>query len=149
MNVVYFAKEVPATPVWLGNGTKIQFDTVDGITGYTLSGDSGVISQLNQVIRKGIGGVRYASEEEYLEFLELKKNSENRKRQWREEINPNGGYAPDIARSRGAAAAENQPGRVRPSRISLKDAKEAQGVRRETKPLDEPVEEFKPRTSKK
>lgn len=89
METYAFAKEVPSTPIFLPNGKKLTFDTVDGQTGYTITADPGLAGQLFQMIQNGIGGVRQASLEEYEDFVKKKPGSETpQKRQWREEITP-------------------------------------------------------------
>lgn len=88
MTTVFFKKELPATPIWLSNGRKITFDTIDGRTGYTLSADPNIIAQLDGCIARGIGGVSRATPEEYEAFAGLKKNSTPQRKSWRDELTP-------------------------------------------------------------
>lgn len=110
MDISYFKKEVPQTPVYLQNGAKLVFDTADGITGFTLSADPGIIAQLQRCVSKGIGGVQPASQDEYGEFLKKKAILPHGQppREWREEIRPTQ-YAPQPDATRPAAAVVSPP----------------------------------------
>lgn len=89
VEVTYYAKEVPSTPIHLSNGRKVIFDSLDGITGYTLTADPGIIAQLDNCIRSRIGGVRRATKEEYEEFSKKKLPvGKLPPKQWREELTP-------------------------------------------------------------
>lgn len=143
MTIYYFAKEIPQTPVYLSSGNKLTFDTADGNTGYVMTADPGMASQLNMLIQKGVGGIRVATAEEYEAFIELKKNYA-RKKQWREELRPGGDYAPDSV-GRGAAAVE-EPRRATEASISNPKPPEVRGEKVETP--DKQVD-FKPNTRRK
>lgn len=84
----FWKKEIPQTPVYLSSGRKVTFDTVDGVTGYTITADPAVTAELNACVARGIGGVSSASKEEYDAFLSLKKNGTTRPKSWREELGP-------------------------------------------------------------
>lgn len=114
MEVVAFAKEVPSTPIHLANGRKIIFDSLDGIVGYTISADPGIISQLDNCIRNGIGGVKRVPMSEFEEFSKKKLPSgANKPKPWREELT-----AQNVGRPGVIAVAEAKPtiesGRVAP-----------------------------------
>lgn len=88
MEVVAYCKEVPSTPIHLANGRKIIFDSTDGITGFTLSADPGIIAQLDACERNGIGGVKRIPIEAYQEWVKKKSQSPPFKKPNREELTP-------------------------------------------------------------
>lgn len=138
MEVVAFAKEVPSTPIHLANGRKVIFDSTDGVTGYTISADPGIITQLDNCIRNGIGGVRRATIQEYEEFSKKKlPTGLNRPKQWREELSPS-----NINTAGVLAAAAVRPtieaGPVAPAPAPAAPVAAA-----------EPQKPFKPRTAKR
>ena len=69
----YFRKSVPATPVWISNGSKVVFSTNDKKTGYYATDNPFIIGQLELAQRENRGGVVSISAEQYdAEFIKKK-----------------------------------------------------------------------------
>lgn len=137
MDVQFFSKEIPQTPIFLSNGSRLVFDTADGITGYTLTADPGVIAQLERCIRDGVGGVSRCTAEDYQAFVQKKMILPHgqQPRQWREEVRPNQ-YAP-------------QPDGVGRAVAAKATATAAPPAPLKAAPVPEPAAEFKPKVARK
>lgn len=103
METFFFKKLVPATPVYLSNGKKLTFDTVDGQVGYTMTADPALAHQLFAFMHKGIGDISVASAEEYEDFIKKKEPNAPLKRPWREELTPREVTFPGSERSQNVA----------------------------------------------
>lgn len=136
METFFFKKSVPATPVYLSNGKKLTFDTVDGQVGYTMTADPALAHQLFSFMQKGIGDISTASADEYEEFIKKKEPNVRPKRPWREELTPREVTFPGSERSQNVA--------------EVVKAKAPQ-MNATAQPVAPPVDQvpFKPRTSKK
>lgn len=139
MELAYFKKEVPSTPIHLANGRKVIFDSLDGLVGYTMSADPGIISQLDNCIRSGIGGVSRVSKEAYESFAKKKPNlGLNLQRTWREELGAN-----ELSRPGAVAVA---PAAARPVLDAAKIQAPAAPVPAKAAEAQQP---FKPRSVKR
>jgi hypothetical protein len=132
MEVRYYRKSVPQTPIYLQSGHKLRFDTSDGVTGYTLTQDPILIAQLEGFISRHIGGLGRATREEYEAFVKTKKvNGPDPHTLWREEWSP-GQYARD-------------PGAARPA-VAGKPAARGDQVQPSQPAPEAPAAPFKPKT---
>ncbi len=137
MELIAFAKAVPQTPIILSNGRRVVFDSLDGQVGYTISADPGIISQLDNCIRNGIGDVRRIPMSEFEAFASKKKQpGSNHPKIWREELGAN-----ELSRPGAVAVAEARP--------TFDPQPAPAPVKAVAPPAAEPQVPFKPRTVKR
>ena len=93
MNNRYYKQVDPTTPLYLSNGQKLIFPTVDNEWGYIATKDKFLINEINTAINKGVGGVMVSTKDEYSDYLKKKSQGIEPQKKWRDEIK--GGYAMD------------------------------------------------------
>ena len=93
MNKRYYKQVDPATPLYLSNGQKLIFPTVDNEYGYLATTDKFLISEINTAINKFVGGVMVSTKEEYNDYLKKKSLGMEPEKKWRDEIK--GDYSTD------------------------------------------------------
>jgi hypothetical protein len=92
----YFRKEIPRTPIYLPNGDKLVFESLDGVFGYHKTDRPDEIQALETLIAQHRGGVYPITQEEYDRDFGKKKQGSTPSvpaSQWREEWG--GGFAQD------------------------------------------------------
>ena len=93
MNKRYYKQVNPSTPLYLSNGQKLIFPTVDNEYGYIATTDKFLINEINTAINKFIGGVMVSTKEEYNDYLKKKSLGIQPEEKWRDEIR--GEYSTD------------------------------------------------------
>ena len=68
----YYKQAGPDTPLYLSNGQKLVFPTIDGEYGYIVTNDKFLIGEINTAINQFKGGVSICTKDEYKGYL--KKN---------------------------------------------------------------------------
>lgn len=81
----FFKKEIPKTPIYLPNGSKIQFEPRDTAIGFFKTDQDATIAALEKLQAEHRGGVFKITEAEY-EAGKKKAGSTALKPAWREEI---------------------------------------------------------------
>tara|TARA_Y100001963_G_scaffold42905_1_gene60138 strand:+ start:15295 stop:15762 length:468 start_codon:yes stop_codon:yes gene_type:complete len=89
----YYKQAGPDTPLYLSNGQRLVFPSVDGEYGYIATNDKFLIGEINTAINQFKGGVSVCTKDEYKDFIKKKSSGVRPERKWREEIK--GGYATD------------------------------------------------------
>lgn len=125
--MVYFAKSVPATPIYLSTGQKVNFPTVDGITGYYRTENEFLIAEFKSCIAGHRGGLRVIDAREYAEFEKKTQNSTPLRQPWREEFKGRA-VAPDTI-TRGVDAAVAADPAPKPQVVELFEEPKAQAAR--------------------
>jgi len=86
MNKRYYKQVDPTTPLYLSNGQKLIFPTVDNEYGYIATTDKFLINEINTAINKFVGGVMVSTKEEYNDYLKKKSLGIQPEKKWRDEI---------------------------------------------------------------
>lgn len=107
MNKRYYKQVNPATPLYLSNGQKLIFPTVDNEYGYIATTDKFLINEINTAINKFLGGVMVSTKEEYNDYLKKKSLGIQPEKKWRDEIR--GEYSTD------SSLPPQQPKNVQPA----------------------------------
>ena len=107
MNKRYYKQVNPATPLYLSNGQKLIFPTVDNEYGYIATTDKFLINEINTAINKFLGGVMVSTKEEYNDYLKKKSLGIRPEKKWRDEIR--GEYSAD------SSLPPQQPKNVQPA----------------------------------
>jgi hypothetical protein len=83
----FFKKLVPQTEVTCANGSRVRFETNDGLTGYFQTDNPYLHSEFEKCMTEQRYGISEINEEEYkVEYLEKKTPPEAHKGSWREEM---------------------------------------------------------------
>ena len=107
MNKRYYKQVNPATPLYLSNGQKLIFPTLDNEYGYIATTDKFLINEINTAINKFLGGVMVSTKEEYNDYLKKKSLGIQPEKKWRDEIR--GEYSTD------SSLPPQQPKNVQPA----------------------------------
>ena len=107
MNKRYYKQVNPTTPLYLSNGQKLIFPTVDNEYGYIATTDKFLINEINTAINKFLGGVMVSTKEEYNDYLKKKSLGIQPEKMWRDEIR--GEYSTD------SSLPPQQPKNVQPA----------------------------------
>ena len=107
MNKRYYKQVNPTTPLYLSNGQKLIFPTVDNEYGYIATTDKFLINEINTAINKFLGGVMVSTKEEYNDYLKKKSLGIQPEKKWRDEIR--GEYSTD------SSLPPQQPKNVQPA----------------------------------
>ena len=107
MNKRYYKQVNPTTPLYLSNGQKLIFPTVDNEYGYIATTDKFLINDINTAINKFLGGVMVSTKEEYNDYLKKKSLGIQPEKKWRDEIR--GEYSTD------SSLPPQQPKNVQPA----------------------------------
>ena len=89
----YYKQAGPDTPLYLSNGQRLVFPSVDGKYGFIATNDKFLIGEINTAINTFKGGVSVCTKDEYKDYLKKKSSGVRPERKWREEIKA--GYATD------------------------------------------------------
>lgn len=158
MAMKFYKKLVPKTPVILANGSKINFMTLNLVTGYYATENEWVQNQMRSFIERQQYGITEITEGEFHEhYVQKKTTSPQLKKLWRDEV---GGVSQsalsqlDALKKSGAleeAAVANPIEQVRQQEhVTMADEElpVAQAVI-QPPPPPQPAAEFKPTTGKR
>lgn len=85
----FFKKQSPATAVVVPGGAKVQFKSLNGVTGYYATNEPGLPAAFEQFMREGRYAITEISFQEFAADYLVKKNSGTPPaRPWREEVSP-------------------------------------------------------------
>ena len=93
-----YKKFSPEIPIWLSNGAKVVFSTIDHRVGYFATQNPFIHGEFEQMMSEGRGGITEITQEEFnRDFVEKKKalGGQQLNRPWREQLNPRGGMSSD------------------------------------------------------